>query len=325
LASVREAQEDAGGPALAGDRVGVYAGTSTGGVPRWVEYHRARVEGRPPPWGPADTDYGAPARHLARALGSGGPAVTVSTACCSATAAMGLALDDLRRGAVDLAVVGGADAVDRFIHAGFDMLGALTAAEMNPFGQDRSGLVLGEGAGALILETREHARARGVTSRAWLAGAGLGGDANHMTGPDREGRGVERALRMALDDAGVTADDVELICAHATSTPFNDAMEARALHRLFGHRRPAVPAVAYKPVFGHTLGACGLLEAIACVLVLERGTIPPTPGPGPQDPDCPYPLLRDVALDGPVSVAASTNSAFAGNNAAVVLRRAEAP
>ena len=166
LASVREAQEDAGGPALAGDRVGVYAGTSTGGVPRWVEYHRARVEGRPPPWGPADTDYGAPARHLARALGSGGPAVTVSTACCSATAAMGLALDDLRRGAVDLAVVGGADAVDRFIHAGFDMLGALTAAEMNPFGQDRSGLVLGEGAGALILETREHARARGVTSRA---------------------------------------------------------------------------------------------------------------------------------------------------------------
>ncbi len=325
LAAVREAQEHAGGPALVGERIGVYVGTSTGGVPRWVDYHRASVEERTPPHGPADTDYGAPARHLAAALGSRGPAVTVSNACCSSTAALGLALDDLRRGAIDVAVAGGADAVDRFIHAGFDLLGALTQGEMNPFGEGRTGLVLGEGAGALILETEAHARARGVLPLTFLAGSGSAGDANHMTGPDREGRGVERSLRMALDDAGVTADDVDLICAHATSTPFNDAMEARALHRLFGHRRPVVPAVAYKPVFGHTLGACGALEAIACVRALAGGRIPAPPTAGPQDPDCPYPLLRDEISGTPVAVAVSTNSAFAGNNAAVVLRRAGQP
>lgn len=323
LAAAREAQESAGTPSLAGDRVGVYVGTSTGGVPRWVEYHRAHVEGTDPPWGPRDTDYGAPARHLARSLGTAGPVVTVSTACCSATGALGVALDDLRAGRVDLAVVGGADAVDRFIHAGFDLLGALTPDRMNPFGEGRSGLVLGEGAGAMILESSDHARARGVTPLAELAGAGLAGDANHMTGPDREGGGVERALRMALHDAGITADDVDLVCAHATSTPFNDAMEARALHRLFGHRRPVVPAVAYKPVLGHTLGACGLLEAIACTEVIRRGQIPATPCPGPQDPDCAFPLLREDPLEQPVATVASSNSAFAGNNAAIVLRRWE--
>ena len=271
----------------------------------------------------AGAPYGAPGRHLATSLGATGPATTVSSACCSATGALGLALDDLRAGRVDLAVVGGADAVDRFIHAGFDLLGALTSDRMNPFGEGRSGLILGEGAGVMILESADHARARGVSPRVELAGAGLGGDANHMTGPDREGRGVERALRAALDDAAVSAEDVDLICAHATSTPFNDAMEARALHRVFGHRRPVVPTVAYKPVLGHTLGACGLLEAIACAEIIRRGEIPATPTPGPQDPDCPFPLLREVPRAQPVACAVSSNSAFAGNNAAVVLRRRE--
>ncbi len=322
LAALSEAVAAAGAPGTAGDRVGLYLGTSMGGVPRWVEYHGAHVERREPPWGPRGTDYGAPAREAAAALGLAGPVVTVSAACCSATSALGVALDDLREGRVDVALAAGADVVDRFVHAGFDGLRALTPDEMNPFGEGRSGLILGDGAAALVLETRDHAWARGVEPRAVLAGAGLAGDANHMTGPCREGRGVERALRMALVDAAVTADEVDLISAHATGTPYNDAMEARALHRLFGHRRPAVTAVGWKPVLGHTLAACGALEAVAAIECIARGTIPPTAGAGPQDPDCPFPLLRHAAARHPVRVVASTNSAFAGNNAAVVLRAA---
>lgn len=323
LLAIAEAARDAGDPVLAGERVGLYLGTSMGAVPRWVDYHRAHLDGEAPPWGPRNTDYGAPAREAAAALGVRGPVLTVSAACCSATSALCVALDELREGRVDLALVAGADVVDRFVHAGFDLLRALTPGAMNPYAEGREGLILGEGAGALILESREHAVARGVAPRAVLAGSGMAGDANHMTGPCREGRGVERALRTALDDAGVTADDVDVISAHATGTPYNDAMEARALQRLFGHRQPPVPAVGWKPVLGHTLAACGALEAIGLVRCLEQGIVPHTVGAGPQDPDCPFPVVRHRPLEGDLRVAVSTNSAFAGNNAAVVIRSAE--
>ncbi len=323
LEAQREAAQQAGMPDLCGRRVGLYLGTSTGGLDRWVPYHRAHVEESVLPWGAAGTGYSAPAVQVARVLGIEGPVLTVSTACSSATAALGMALDDIRHGIVDVALAGGADRVDRFVHAGFDLLGALTAGAMNPFGEDRSGLILGDGAGALILEGLTHARARGAHVLAELAGAGSAADANHMTGPDREGRGVERALQMAIDDAALLADDVDLVCAHATATPYNDAMEARALARLFGCCRPVIPAVGYKPVTGHTLGACGVLEAIACVRSMGAGVVPAGGGAGPQDPDCPYPLLRGDPVQMPVAVAASCNSAFAGNNAAVVLRAVE--
>jgi 3-oxoacyl-(acyl-carrier-protein) synthase len=319
LLAAAEAAHDAGDPILSGERVGLYLGTSMGGVPRWVDYHRAHLDGEAPPWGPRGTGYGAPAREAAVALGIRGPVLTVSAACCSATSALCVALDELREGRVDLALVVGADVVDRFVHAGFDLLRALTPGAMNPYAEGREGLILGDGAGALILESREHAMARGVAPRAVLAGGGLAGDANHMTGPCREGRGVERAQRMALDDAGVTADQVDVISAHATGTPYNDAMEARALQRLFGHRLPSVPAVGWKPVLGHTLAACGALEAIGLVCCLEQGIVPHTAGAGPQDPDCPFPVVRHQPLEGELCVAVSTNSAFAGNNAAVVL------
>lgn len=323
LEAQREAVQQAGMPDLCGSRVGLYLGTSTGGLDRWIPYHRAAVHEDVLPWGSADTGYSAPARQVAHLLGIEGPVLTVSTACSSATAALGMALDDIRHGVVDMALVGGADRVDRFVHAGFDLLGALTAQTMNPFGTGRTGLILGDGAGALILEGLPHARARGVRVLAELAGAGSAADANHMTGPDREGRGVERALQMAIDDAALLVDDVDLVCAHATATPYNDAMEARALSRLFGHRRPLPMAVGYKPVTGHTLGACGVLEAIACVQIITNGTVPASAGAGPQDPDCPFPLLRGEPLRQPVGVAVSCNSAFAGNNAAVVVRALE--
>ncbi len=325
LTALREAAAAAGDPALSGPRVGLYLGTSTGGLERWVPYHAARVAGRTPPWSPDHAGYSGPAERVAAHLDVRGPLVTVATACTSSTAALGLALDDLREGAVDLAIAGGVDVVDRFVHAGFDLLGALSGGAMNPFAAGRRGLVLGDGAAVVLLEREESARARGVAPRALLAGAGLSADANHMTGPDREGAGVERALRAALADAGYAAADVDLVCAHATATPYNDAMEARALHRLLGRRRPGVPVVGFKPVIGHTLGACGALEVVACVEAMARGTVPATAAPGPQDPDCPMPLRRGAALELRPRVVLSGNSAFAGSNAALVIAAPEGP
>lgn len=286
-------------------------GTSLGGVSAWEPWHRALVLGEALPPAPRCAAHDDVAPALARALGLRGPALTVSTACTSGASALILAADMIRGGEVDEAVVVGVDVLGAFVHAGFDRLGALCPDDQPPapFAEDRAGMWLGEAAAAVHLARDGRAIAR------YLGGASAG-DGVHMTAPDREGRGMRRAIERALRDARRGVDEVAWVSAHATCTRFNDAMEAVALRDAFGGRVP--PVHALKPVTGHTLGASGLVEVALAVEALRRRTRPPT-ATRALDPALegisvdrePAPLGGDVAL--------SLNAAMAGHDTALLL------
>lgn len=312
-----EAMQEASLPAgLDPTRVGVSLGTTLGGMLLFEAWEGGS------PGGFSRDDLGhipyfGPAVGLARAIGARGPVATTQLACASGTHALGLAREWIEAGMADVVLAGGTDHLCRFVVAGFNCLRA-TAEVARPFDRARSGLVLGEGAAVLIVESAAHAARRRGPVLARLLGAGAAGDGVHMTAPDREGAGAERAIRAALAEAGVAPSDVQFVSAHGTATVFNDAMEARCLTRVFGPR--AVPVNSIKGAIGHTLGAAGALEAVLCVDVIRSGAIPPTAGLREIDPAC---AGIDVVVDAPrrgrVDVALSTSSGFAGANAAVVV------
>lgn len=297
---------------LGGLRVGLVAGTSSGAM---AELTRAL---RGHPRAAREGTYFAPAALAADALGLAGPVHTVSSACASGSLALALAADLVLSGEVDLALAAGYDLWSDFVHAGFDALGALSARPPAPFRGDRAGLVLGEAAAAAVLAP-EGARRGRVRGR--LLGAGLSGDARHITAPDAEGGGVARAIATALAEAGLSAADVDLISAHGTGTLHNDAMESRALVRALGSALPGLPVHTVKPIVGHTLGAAGLLEALVALEALARGLAPPTLTSDVPDPDC---AVLHVPTAGPVPLsrartALKLSSGFGGSNAVLVL------
>lgn len=261
----------------------------------------------------------APALRLAAAHGLRGPVSAVSVACASGTAAIASAAACIGRGEADLMLAGGADALSLFVLSGFWLLRALSPTLVRPFDRRRDGLALGEGAGLLVLEERDRALRRRAPILAEIAGAGTAGDACHMTGPSPNGDGVLRAMTAALADARRAPGDIGFISAHGTGTRFNDRMETLAIKRLLGPRAPLVPIDSIKPIIGHTLGAAGALEAIACVKILQEGIIPPTINLEQPDPECDLDYVPGEARRQPVRCALSSSSAFAGHNAAIVL------
>ena len=311
LRAAGEALADADLDGVGRGRMGVALGTTLGGM-RLFERWMAR-EPMPPP---EHVPYYAPAVRLARTLGCRGPVVTPQLACASGTHAIALAAGWVRQGRADVVLAGGTDFLCRFVVAGFNCLRA-TAERARPFDVTRRGLVLGEGAAIVVVEEAGHAARRGARLLARLAGVGCAADATHMTAPDREGGGATRALLAALDDAGLTPAAVDFVSAHGTGTPYNDAMEAVALARVFGAGR--VPVNSIKGAIGHTLGAAGALEAVLCVETLARGVIPPTAALETVDPVC---AVLDLVHGAPrrhaVGAAVSTSSGFAGTNAALV-------
>ncbi len=301
-------------------RLGVVLGTTLGGMEIFEGWDAAVAAGAGAPPGLARVPYFAPAARLAEAVGARGPVMTTQLACASGTQAVALAAGLVRQGRADVVLAGGTDLVCRFVVAGFNCLRA-TAEVARPFDRDRRGLVLGEGAAVLVVEAAAHAARRGATPLARVLGAGAAADAGHMTAPDREGRGVVRAILAALADAGVSPPTVDFVSAHGTGTLFNDAMEARALVEVFGER--TVPVNSIKGAIGHTLGAAGAFEAVLCVESLAAGLIPPTAGLDTLDPACAgLDVVRGAARRRVVEVALSTSSGFAGANAALVLGRA---
>jgi 3-oxoacyl-[acyl-carrier-protein] synthase II len=301
-------------------RVGVALGTTLGGMSIFEDWDVAVAAGGLPPASLERVPYYAPAARLAEAVGALGPVMTPQLACASGTAAVTLAADWVRAGRADVVLAGGTDLLCRFVVAGFNCLHA-TADVARPFDRDRRGLVLGEGAAVLVVEEAAHAARRAARVRARVLGVGAAADATHMTAPDREGEGVVRAVLAALADADLDPRAVEFVSAHGTGTPFNDAMEARALERLLGDR--PVPVNSIKGAIGHTLGAAGAFEAVLCCAVLEEGWIPPTVGLEHPDPACNgLDLVHGEARRREVRVALSTSSGFAGANAALVLGRA---
>ena len=315
-AVVADALESARLPSTLSDRArwGLWLGTSLGGIGSWQREHAAGIAGPEPVR--TGLGYASPGRDVARAMGLRGPVRTVSTACCSATVAVGEARDALERGEVDVAIAGGVDVLCRFVHTGFDVLGALSKTEQRPFAESRDGLWLGEGAGVVVLRRAEVGET-GVE----VAGGGLAGDALRLTGPDPTGAGVLRAVHQALLQADLAADRIAAVSAHGTATVLNDAMEMAGLPTLLGERVADVPVHGIKPVLGHTLGASGIFEILVLQRAMETGRCPGTPGEGPAADDCRIRVHRAAPLDVDLPVALSINSAFAGNNAAVVLRR----
>jgi len=256
---------------------------------------------------------GALADWLAARLGATGPVTTLGMACVSGASAIAYGADLLRRGLCEAVLAGGVDATDEFLVTGFRALGALSTGALRPFDHNRDGTVTGEAAAFVVLERAPRAEPRG-----WLLGAGNAADAVHPTAPDRTGSGLARAIEASLKAAGCDAGAVDLVCAHGTGTPHNDPMECAAFERVFGEAVP--PVIGAKGVFGHTLGAAGAVDLLWTLLALETQRLPATVGhteplrPPPWDF---VPRSRAAEPD----VALSTNSAFVGNNVALLVGR----
>lgn len=257
------------------------------------------------------------------ALGIAGPRLTVSTACTSSTNAIGIALDLLALGAADVVIAGGADVLTPLVLAGFHALGVLSHEKCAPFSEP-PGTTLGEGAGFVVVERAEAAARRGVASTHALYGYGLSADAFHETGPDPTGAGVARAMRGAIEHAGLAPDAVDYVNAHGTGTRANDPAEWRAIQHVFGERARVLPISSSKSFLAHGQGAAGVLELLATLVALDRGAIPPTQRftvPRPNSP--PDPVAGATARKAACRVALSSNSAFGGANCAVVVGRAD--
>jgi len=331
LVAAREAVADAGlDPATwDGARVGVVLGNSLGGSATLERQHAELMGGDVDDVSPLTvpmTMVNMVAGYVAMDRGARGPVLVTATACASGTTAIGVARDLLRAGACDVVLAGGTEsALTPLVLAGLRRMGALSgraddpAAASRPFDAERDGFVPAEGAGVLVLERRSDAVARGARQRAVVLGFGASADAYHLTAPDPEGRGLERALRAALADAGLGADDVDHVNAHGTSTPLNDVTEAAALRRVLG-RGAAVTST--KGVTGHTLAAAGAIEAGYAVLALEHGLVPPTANLKNLDPAVDLDVVADGARQVPLRVAVSTSLGFGGMNAALALAAA---
>lgn len=262
----------------------------------------------------------APVSQITIEHGILGPAFTVSSACASASHAIGLAFQFIRSGALDAAVAGGSDAsiVPGFLK-GWDALRVLSTDTCRPFSKNRSGLVIGEGAGVLVLENLEAALARGAPIYAEIVGFGMNADGKDMTAPDIES--TTRSMTDALKDADLSPEDVDYVNAHGTGTRLNDSTESAALHRAFGNHLPAVAVSSTKSMFGHTLAAGGALEMIVTALALKEGIVPPTMNLDEPDPDCDLDCVPNTARRADIDVAMSNSFAFGGLNAALLARR----
>ncbi|HUO87373.1 MAG TPA: beta-ketoacyl-[acyl-carrier-protein] synthase family protein, partial [Thermoanaerobaculia bacterium] len=261
------------------------------------------------------------AANVAGEIGFAGPVAMIPTACAAGNYAVAHAFDLLRAGRADVVLAGGADSFSRITYTGFARLGAIAPERCQPFDRNRKGMIPGEGAAVLVLETAERAAARGARMWAEVAGYGLTCDAHHMTGAHPQGDGAARAMEKALAFAGLTADDVDYVSAHGTGTPTNDRLEAVAVERVFGRRRRAVPVSSIKSMLGHTMGAASAIEAAACALAVAEDRIPPTINFDEPDPDCRLDCVPNQAREVPVEVAMNNAYAFGGNNASVLFRK----
>ncbi len=270
------------------------------------------------------------AANVARLVGAKGYNSTVVTACAASNQAIGEAAEAIRRGAVDVVLAGGSEAsISEIGLSGFCILKALSTHNeepekaSRPFDANRDGFVPAEGAAILILESLEHALERGATILAEVAGYGASSDAFHAVQPDENGEGASRAMRWALENAGITTADVDYINAHGTSTPLNDAVETMAIKSLFGESAYSVPISSTKSMIGHALGGAGALEAVACVKTILDGVIHPTVNHETPDPACDLDYVPNVARRQPVDVVLSNSFGFGGQNTCIVLRRYE--
>jgi 3-oxoacyl-[acyl-carrier-protein] synthase II len=311
-------------------RTGVLIGSGIGGAATWEEQHRTLLErgaDRVSPFFIPMMITNIATGVTAILTGARGPSSCVVTACATGGNAIGDAARIIEHGDADVMIAGGAEAaITALSVAGFCAMRAMSTRNdeaqtaSRPFDATRDGFVMGEGAGILILESLGHAEARGATILAEMLGYGVTADAHHITQPDPDGDGAYRGMLAALADAEVEPEQVDYINAHGTSTPLNDAIETKAIKRVFGDHARRLAVSSTKSMTGHLMGAAGGVEAVTCVLAMQRGMIPPTINYKTPDPDCDLDYVPNTPRAGRVRVAMSNAFGFGGHNAVLVMR-----
>jgi len=312
-------------------RFGVLVGSGIGGITTLLDTHdvlNAKGPDRVSPFFIPMLIINMASGLISMRFGAKGPNSSVVTACATGNHAIGDAMKIIQRGDADVMIAGGAEAIIiPLTIAGFCQMKAMStrndepAKASRPFDANRDGFVCGEGGGLLILESLEHALRRDARIYAELIGYGMTGDAHHMTAPDPEGDGAARAMSAALHDAGVPATAVHYINAHGTSTPYNDKFETMAIKRVFGEHAKKLAVSSTKSMTGHLLGAAGGVEAIATVLAMHHGILPPTINYDTPDPDCDLDYVPNQARKQEVEVALSNAFGFGGTNAILAFRK----
>jgi len=257
--------------------------------------------------------------NLAIEFKASGPNRMFGTACSAGNYAIGYGFDIIKRGRADIAIVGGADSFSWVAFTGFNQFAAVAPDKCQPFDKNRKGMIVGEGAGILILEDLENAKARKAYIYGEVLGYGLSCDAFHMTNPQEEG--IARCMENALRDAGIDKNKVDYISAHGTGTILNDKAECSAIKKVFGNRYKKIPVSSIKSMLGHTMGAASAIEAISCCLTLKNSIIPPTINYKTPDPECDIDCVPNNARKQKINIALNNSYAFGGNNACVVLKK----
>jgi 3-oxoacyl-[acyl-carrier-protein] synthase II len=333
VATAQEALADAGLslPLADEERVGVLIGSGVGGFDRAlkaVDTYRTKGIARVNPFFATSMLVNMPSHHVSLWAGAKGPISTVVAACATGTQAVGEAAEFIRRGAADVMICGGVEALIHFTPVvAFCVMRALSTRNdeperaSRPFDADRDGFVFSEGCAVFVLEALEHAQARGARIRAEVLGHASSSDAFHVAQPDPEGMGASRAMRWALEDAGLTPADVDYINAHGSSTPVSDPIETLAIKRIFGERAYEIPVNSTKSMIGHAMGGAGAIEAAVCVLTIERGMIHPTINLETPDPECDLDYVPEGARKADVRVALCNSFGLGGQNACLVVGR----
>jgi len=337
VAAARMAVEDAG--LRPGDedltRIGVFLGNGNGGFPETDQAVRTIVEkggNRLDPFFMSKTLPNMAAAQVAMQFRFKGYNNTVSTACAAGTQAIGDAMDVIRLGRADVMIAGGGEAgICELGLASFAIMRALSTRRddpkkaSRPFDKDRDGFVCAEGAGILVLESLEHAQRRGARIVAELAGYGACSDAYHVVAPCVDGEGAQRAIRLALEDAGIGIEEIDYINAHGTSTPANDASETAAIKGVFGELAYRIPVSSTKSMIGHALGASGAIESVAAIKAIETGIAPPTINYDTPDPECDLDYVPNTARQlADIRCVLKNSFGFGGQNVCLVFKRFEA-
>jgi len=314
------------------NEIGVLIGSGIGGLDMLEQQCRNLIEKGPDKLSPFTVPYmiaDMAAGYTSINLGAKGPNACTVTACASGTNSIGDAFKIIQRGAAKAMIAGGTEAcITPLGVASFCAAKALSTRNddpkhaSRPFDKEREGFVMGEGAGIVILEDYDYAIARGANILAEVVGYGMSGDANHITAPAPGGEGGVRAIRAALKDAGITADQIDYVNAHGTSTQMNDKFETMALKTVFGERAKQVPISSNKSMFGHLLGATGAVELIATILTIRNSLIPPTINYETPDPECDLDYVPNTARTKEVKIALSESFGFGGHNAVLIVKKA---
>jgi 3-oxoacyl-[acyl-carrier-protein] synthase II len=333
IAASQFAMDDSGlavTPAIA-DRVGVFIASGIGGFSTIEREHRALLEGGPRKISPffiPSAIINLASGQVSIRFGARGPNSATCTACSASAHAIGDAFEIIRRGDADAMIAGGSEAaITPMGVGGFGAMRALSTRNEDPerasrpFDRDRDGFIIGEGAGVVILEELEGARARGARIYAELVGYGMSADAFHITAPSEDGDGAVRVMRQCLKSAGVPPSAVSYINAHGTSTPYNDKLETLAIRRAFGDHAPQLAVSSTKSMTGHLLGAAGGLEAGITALAVHHQRVPPTINLDSPDPECDLDYVPHTARELPIEYALSNSFGFGGTNAALLLKR----